>query len=280
MQLKTALLLIIIKDINRQEECPINEQNKAFQRLLGNLRRAVNDYHMISPGDRIAVGVSGGKDSMILLAALWRLHSFLGIDFTIHAITVDPKFNGVLTDLSPIRTFCEELDIHFHSLETDIGSIVFDIRKEENPCSLCSRMRRGALTGLAEELGCNKLALGHHLDDALETFIMNLMMEGRLYCFSPVTDLSQPDNGIRPDAAQAQRNRAVSIIRPLIYTSEWEIRKAAISSDLPTIKMACPNDGYSSRQWAKEWLDEQEKHHPGVRQRIFGAMIRSHLCGW
>ena len=145
----------------------MNENNKAFQRLLGHLRRAVTEYHMIENGDSIAVGVSGGKDSMALLAGLWRLRSFLGIDFTIHAITVDPKFSGSTTDLTPIREFCAALDIPFHAIETDIGPIVFDVRKEENPCSLCSRMRRGALTALAEELGCNKLALGHHLDDAL-----------------------------------------------------------------------------------------------------------------
>ena len=258
----------------------MNENNKAFQRLLGHLRRAVTQYHMIEEGDRIAVGVSGGKDSMALLAGLWRLRSFLGIDFTIHAITVDPKFSGTQTDLSPIRAFCEALEIPFHSIETDIGPIVFDIRKEENPCSLCSRMRRGALTGLAEKLGCNKLALGHHLDDALETFVMNLLLEGRLYCFSPVTDMSVPDEGISANAAAAQQNRSITVIRPLVYAREWEIRKAAEMSALPVVKMACPNDGVSSRQWAKEWLEEQEKQNPGVRQRIFGAMTKSHLCGW
>ena len=258
----------------------MNENNKAFQRLLGHLRRAVTEYHMIENGDSIAVGVSGGKDSMALLAGLWRLRSFLGIDFTIHAITVDPKFSGSPTDLTPIREFCAALDIPFHAIETDIGPIVFDVRKEENPCSLCSRMRRGALTALAEELGCNKLALGHHLDDALETFVMNLMLEGRLYCFSPVTDMSIPDEGISETAAAAQQNRAITVIRPLVYAREWEIRKAAEMSGLPVVKMACPNDGVSSRQWAKEWLEEQEKQNPGVRQRIFGAMTRSHLCNW
>ena len=265
---------------NQQGECPINEQNKAFQRLLGHLRRAVTNYHMIAPGDRIAVGVSGGKDSMALLAGLWRLRSFLGIDFTLHAITVDPKFHGVPADFSSIEAFCEEIHVPFHLLETEIGPVVFQARKEENPCSLCSRMRRGALTNLAEELGCNKLALGHHMDDALETFVMNLLLEGRLYCFCPVTDLSQPDEGIRPDAAQAQKSRSITVIRPLVYAREWEIRKAAENSELPIVKLACPNDGVSSRQWAKEWLEEQEKQNPGVRQKIFGAMTKSHLCGW
>ena len=217
---------------------------------------------------------------MALLAGLWLLRSFLGIDFTIHAITVDPKFSGSPTDLPTIREFCAALDISFHAIDTDIGPIVFDVRKEENPCSLCSRMRRGALTALAEELGCNKLALGHHVDDALETFVMNLMLEGRLYCFSPVTDMSIPDEGISDTAAAAQQNRAITVIRPLVYAREWEIRKAAEMSELPVVKMACPNDGVSSRQWAKEWLEEQEKQNPGVRQRIFGAMTRSHLCNW
>lgn len=263
-----------------REGCPINEQNKAFQRLLGHLRRAVNDYRMIAPGDRIAVGVSGGKDSVALLAGLWRLRSFLGIDFSLYALTVDPKFGGNPAPLSPIQDFCRELSIPFHSVETEIGPVVFEARHEDNPCSLCSRMRRGALTRLAEQLGCNKLALGHHQDDALETFVMNLLLEGRLYCFCPVTDLSQPDEGIRSSSAMAQQPRSISVIRPLVYAREWEIRKAVIDSALPTIKMACPNDGQSSRQWAKQWLEEQEKANPGVRQRIFGAMVRSHLCGW
>lgn len=244
------------------------------------MRRAINEYHMLSPGDKVAVGVSGGKDSMALLCAMWRLKSFLEIPFTLVALTVDPQFLGAAAQLSSIAQFCQQRAIPFYPIQTDIGSVVFELRREENPCSLCSRMRRGALTGMAQQLGCNKLALGHHQDDALETFVMNLLLEGRLYCFSPVTDYREPDTGIRPQSAQAQQRRPIQVIRPMIFAREWEIQKAALELQLPTVDLGCPNDGLSSRQWAKEWLSQQQQQIPNIRQHIFGAMRRNHLCGW
>jgi tRNA(Ile)-lysidine synthase TilS/MesJ len=232
---------------------------------------------MIAPGDKIGVGVSGGKDSLALLVFLAELRKYHSNPFTLEAITIDL---GLGMDYSGIAKLCEKLDVPFTLVKTQIAPVIFDYRKEKNPCSMCSKMRRGALNQALLDKGFNKLALGHHYDDAVETFVMNLMLEGRLYCFSPVTDMSIPDEGISETAAAAQQNRAITVIRPLVYAREWEIRKVAEMSELPVVKMACPNDGVSSRQWSKEWLEEQEKQNPGVRQRIFGAMTRSHLCNW
>lgn len=256
----------------------MNERNASFQRILGHLRRAVTDYGMISPGDRIAVGVSGGKDSMVLLAALWRLEKFLGVPFSITAITVDPQFRGEPADLRPIVQLCRELSVAHYVERTRIGELVFQVRREQNPCSLCANMRRGALTAAAEQLGCNKLALGHNLDDAVETFVMNLLWEGRLSCFCPFTDYSVPDEGT--PRGKEKELRHISVIRPLIYAQDKEIRRAAKDCGLEFFKMPCPNDGKSGRQAAREWLSQQEALYPGVKKRIFGAMVRGHICGW
>lgn len=236
-----------------------------MQKILGFLRRAITQYNMISNGDRIAVGVSGGKDSVLLAVGLKRVSEFIGIDFSVVAITLDPCFNKTQTDYSPVTEYLNQNGIEHIIKRTDIGEIVFDIRQESNPCSLCARMRRGALHDAAKEAGCNKIALGHHADDALETFIMNLFNEGRVGCFSPVTYLSRKD---------------VTVIRPLCLAPESEIKRAVKRENIPVVKNPCPMDGETERQWTKDFLYGLEKEHSGIRKRLFGAMIRGNISGW
>ena len=265
-----------------------NEGTASYQRILGHLRRAVTDYHMLSPGDHIAVGVSGGSDSMVLLLGLWRLGQFLGISFKLTAVSVDPQFNGLPANFSPIEELCRELSIPYYIERTVIGELVFQVRREDNPCYLCARMRRGALTLAAERLGCNKLALGHNLDDAVETFVMNLLWEGRIGCFSPFTDYSLPDEGAscgetprrEVPCGKEKELRRIAVIRPLVYTQSKEIRRAARDCGLECFKLPCPNDGKSGRQAAREWIRQQERLYPGVKQRLFGAMVRGNISGW
>ena len=229
------------------------------------MRRAVQEFGLISDGDRIAVGVSGGKDSMVLLTGLKRLSGFLGTDFTVVGITIDPYFGGVPGDYHEVEAFCEKLGIEYHIVPTEIGPIVFDHRKEEHPCSLCARLRRGALQSAAETFHCNKLALGHHYDDAVETFVMNLFRGGRIGCFSPKTTLE---------------DKGLTIIRPLVLAPEADIRRAAARTGLPIVKSKCPADGTTTRQDTKEWLREMEKKDRGFTYRLFGAMRRSGIDGW
>ncbi len=236
-----------------------------MQRMLSYLRRAVDDYNMIEDGDKIAVGVSGGKDSVLLLCALAALRRFYPNKFELYAIILDPQFSGIQTDYTPIEKLCEEINVPLTIKRTHIGEIVFDERKEKSPCSLCARMRRGALHDACNELGCKKLALGHHYNDVVETFMMNLFSEGRLGCFSPVTYLSRKD---------------IFMIRPLIYTPESEIKAAAERLDLPIVKSRCPADGVTLRQTMKEKLAEMEIENPGVTEKIFGALVRSGIDGW
>jgi len=235
-----------------------------MQKILGYARRGIQAYNMISPGDKIAVGVSGGKDSLALLVSMARLRTVIDGGFEIVAVALDPRFGGVEIDFSPIERLCEELCVPFVFERTDIGPIVFDVRQEKNPCSLCSHMRRGALCKKAAELGCNKVALGHHMDDALETFVMNLQ-NGNLGCFSPVTELS---------------DSKMTIIRPLLLAPEHEIAKAVRRAGLIVVKSKCPIDGASRRQEVKDFLLEQEKKDPGLKDRMLGAICRAHLCGW
>lgn len=236
-----------------------------MQRVLGLMRKAIQEYHMISPGDRICVGVSGGKDSLVLLSGLIRLRKFLGIDFEVVGLTIDPNFGGVPGDYSSVAEYCRREGVEYHVLPTQIGEIVFDVRKEPNPCSLCARMRRGALHSEAVRLGCNKIALGHNYDDAVETFIMNLFTEGRIGCFSPNNDLD---------------GKELTLIRPLVLAQEKEIRRAARRSGLEIVKSACPADGHTNRQRAKEFLAEMERKDHGFKERIFGAMRRGNVDGW
>lgn len=236
-----------------------------MQRVLGYMRKAIQEFDLIQDGDRIAVGVSGGKDSVALLAGLARLRRFIGIDYSLTAITLDPQFHGVPGDYSAIEKMCAELEIPYVVKKTQIGEIVFDARQETNPCSLCARMRRGALHDAAKEAGCNKIALGHHYNDVIETFMMNLFNEGRLGCFSPKSYLSRKD---------------LWMIRPLVFAPEKEIRWAVERTGLPVVKSKCPADGHTQRQVMKEFLAQKERESSGFQYRVFGALRRSGLDGW
>ena len=236
-----------------------------MQKLLGYTRRAVESYGMLSDGDRVAVGVSGGKDSVALLVTLARLREFIGIDYALTALTLDPGFGGVETDYSPVAELCAQLGVPYELRRTQIGEIVFDIRHEPNPCALCAKMRRGALHNAARELGCNKVALGHHNDDAIETFLMNLYREGRIGCFQPVTYLSRSD---------------VTQIRPLLYVKEQQVRRAAARLALPIVQNPCPANGETRRQEVKELIESLSSRYPDLKSKLFGAMQRYPLYGW
>lgn len=235
-----------------------------MQRIMGHLRRAVTDYRMISPNDRVAVGVSGGKDSIALLIALARSRKFLAEGgYSLCAVSVDMGFEQ--NSFAEIETLCDSLSIPLYIEKTQIADIVFSERKETNPCSLCSKMRRGALVNTACRLGCSKLALGHHLDDAVETFMLSLTREGRISCFEPMTELE---------------DKGITIIRPLIYAEEHEISRAIKREGIAIEKSRCPADGTTARQAMKERLREEEKRDRGLKKRLFGALCRSGVCGW
>lgn len=236
-----------------------------MQRLLGYMRKAIQEFDMLADGDRVAVGVSGGKDSVALLKGLVMLRRFIGIDYEVVALTLDPGFGGKDGDYSAIQALCDEMGIQYVLKRTQIGEIVFDVLKEENPCSLCARMRRGALHDAAKEYGCNKIALGHHYDDAVETFLMNLFQQGRIGCFSPVSYLSRKD---------------LTMIRPLVFAPEKDVSAAVKRNGLPIVKSQCPADGVTERQRTKEYLREFEKSSPGITFRLFGAMRRAGIDGW
>lgn len=236
-----------------------------MQKILGYMRRCIQEFDMLKDGDRVAVGVSGGKDSLVLLQGLILLKRFIGIDYDIVAITLDPGFGGVWGDYSEVQKLCDEMGITYILKRTQIGEIVFDVRKEEHPCSLCARMRRGALHDAAKEAGCNKVALGHHMNDAVETFMMNLFIEGRVGCFSPVSHLSRKD---------------ITLIRPLVFAPEKEIRKAAKNAQLEVVKSKCPVDGHTKREEMKNWFAQREREDKGFTDRIFGALRRSGVDGW
>lgn len=236
-----------------------------MQKILGYMRKAIQEFDLIQDGDRIAVGVSGGKDSLVMLRGLYLLKRFIGIDYDIVAVTLDPGFNGVWGDYSAVQTLCDEMGIQYILNRTQIGEIVFDVRKEDHPCSLCARMRRGALHDAAIEAGCNKVALGHHYNDAVETFIMNLFIEGRIGCFSPKSYLS---------------NKKLWLIRPLVFAPEKEIKRAAKKNELNIVKSKCPVDGHTQREKTKEFLAERERADNGFTDRIFGAMRRARVDGW
>ncbi len=244
-----------------------------IRRILSYARRAVDDYGMINEGDRVAVGVSGGKDSLALLCSLANLKKFYPVQFEIEAITLDPGFylagmgnaEDIRNDYEKIAELCRQLNVNFTLVDTEIAKIIFEVRKEKNPCSLCARMRRGALHDTAKSLGCNKIALGHHFDDAVETFMMNLFNEGRVGCFSPVTYLDRKD---------------ITLIRPLVYVPEKDIRYFVNHSDLPVSHSPCPMDKTSDRGKFKQMLSSLEKDNKGLKHRIFGAMQRAGIDGW
>lgn len=236
-----------------------------MQKLLSYMRSACQQYDMIKDGDRIAVGVSGGKDSMALLAAMANLRIFYPAKFELVAITLDPRFGGEDADYSEIEELCKKLDVEYIIKRTQLAEVIFDIRKESNPCSLCARMRRGALHDAAKAAGCNKIALGHHLDDVAETFIMNLFNGGTLDCFMPVTYLSRKD---------------IYMIRPMIFARESDCARVARRENLPVVKSKCPADGTTERQEVKEFLNSLEKKYGNVREKILGAMQRKEINGY
>ena len=231
--------------------------------FTGVVRRCVDDYGMIEAGDRIAVGISGGKDSLVLLSALAYLRRYYPAPFELEALTIDGGFPDM--DFSGVAALCRELEVPYTLIPTDIREIVFDAREEDNPCSLCSKMRRGALNTAVKEHGCNKLALGHHFDDAVETFMMSLVFEGRLNCFKPVTYMSRSD---------------VTQIRPLLYIGELRSAKMAERLALPVVRSTCPLDRTSKRQEVKDLLNALSQTYPDLRSKIFGAMQRLPLDGW
>ncbi|MBO7304003.1 MAG: tRNA 2-thiocytidine(32) synthetase TtcA [Clostridia bacterium] len=234
-----------------------------MKRLLSFVRRAADDYSMIDDGDRIAVGVSGGKDSLTLLEVLAEMRRFYPKRYEVVAITVDMGFEG--SDFSEIEEFCRRINVEYKVVKTEIAKIIFDIRRESNPCSLCAKMRRGSLHAAAQEMGCNKVALGHHYDDAIETFMMNLFFEGRLGCFSPVTYLS---------------NRKITLIRPMIYAQEKDVLYFTRRRTLPIVVSLCPEDHATERENMKNLLSELERGNKGLKHRIFTAMCRGEIDGF
>lgn len=234
-----------------------------MQKMLSYVRRAVDQYQMIEEDDVIGVGVSGGKDSLVLLAALANLRRFYPKQFTLKAITLEMGYDEM--NFSPIARLCEQLEVEYITRQTDIKTIVFDIRKEENPCSLCAKMRRGALNDTAKNVGCNKVALGHHYDDVIETVMMSLLYEGRFNCFLPKTYLSRRD---------------ITVIRPMIYAPEAYIKSLVRRLELPVVHNPCPADGNTKREEIKQLIRTLEHQNHGVRQRIFGAVQRYPLRGW
>lgn len=238
-----------------------------MNKILSLARRCVEDYDMIQPGDRIAVGVSGGKDSLVLLAALAKLREFYPVPYTVEAITLDmgAADGRPGMDFTPIVELCKELDVPYTIIKSEIQHIIFDLRKEKNPCSMCAKMRRGALHGAMQERGITKIALGHHYDDAIETFFMSLVFEGRLSCFQPVTFLDRT---------------GITQIRPLLYCGETLIRHTAERLQLPVVENPCPADGNTKRQEIKELVYELQGRYPGLKGRTFGAMQRLPLPEW
>ena len=231
-----------------------------MQRLMGLMRRCVEDYDMISPGDKIAVGVSGGKDSLVLLQLLAGLRQYM--DFSLEAVTVDM---GLGMDYSGIESWCRELDVPYTVVKTEIGPIIFEHRKEKNPCSMCAKMRRGALNQAILDRGIRKIALGHHYDDAVETFLMSLLFEGRLSCFQPVTDLDRT---------------GVIQIRPMLYIHEKTVDNFARRMGLPVVENRCPVDKTTKREEIKNLIFQLSGTYPDLKERIFGAMQRLPLPEW
>ncbi len=234
-----------------------------MKKILGHIRRCVEDFDMISDGEKVVVGVSGGKDSMVLLLSLHNLSRFYPKKFQVEGITLDMGFPD--TDFSPIAEFCKREGIKYTVQKTDIAEIIFEHRKEKNPCSLCSKMRRGALHDFAKSVGSSTVALGHHFDDVVETFFLSLFYEGRINCFSPATFLDRKE---------------VNVIRPMLYVREGEIKAFTKRMNIPVVKSSCPADGNTKRQFIKDTLAKLEIETPGLKERLFGAVARSDIQGW
>ncbi|MEG0073189.1 MAG: tRNA 2-thiocytidine biosynthesis TtcA family protein [Clostridia bacterium] len=234
-----------------------------LQKILGLTRKAVSDFNMIEEGDKIAVGLSGGKDSITLLYALYYLRKFYPVKFEIMAITIHPGSETFHTE--ELEKMCADLNIQYIVYNSNITDVVFNIRNEKNPCSLCANMRRGMLNSIAIENGCTKIALGHHKDDVMETFMMSVFLNGKIHTFSPVTYLSRSN---------------VKVIRPFIYVDESMTRKAAKEGNYPVVGKCCPRDGFTKREFMKDLLKTLCKDIPRVREHVFGAIVRSNIDGW
>ena len=233
-----------------------------MQKMLSQLRRCIDEYNMIEENDKIIVGVSGGKDSTVLLRLLAELRRFYPKKYELYAVSLDL---GMGMDYSPMVELCKQLDVPYIIKKTDIKQVVFDIRKESNPCSLCAKMRRGALNDVTLELGAKKVALGHHEDDAIETFFLSLFYEGRLNTFMPVTFLDRT---------------GVTQIRPLLYLSERKIANFAQRENLPVLHNPCPADKVTKREDVKKLIKDLEKQFPDLKKHVFGGIQRLPLPGW
>lgn len=234
-----------------------------LQQLYSYTRKAIDDYRLIEAGDRIAVGISGGKDSLTLLYALSGLRRFYPESFEIEAVTVDLGYEGFT--LSPIEKLCKQLEVPYHIVHTEIARILFDERQEKSPCSLCAKMRKGALNNAIKELGCNKVAYAHHMDDVIETAFLSMIFEGRFYSFSPKTYLEDSD---------------ITIIRPMIYVSEAEVKGFQNKYQLPVVGNPCPMDGNTKREYVKQLIRQMNWDHPGVKKQLFHAIQYGNIPGW
>lgn len=234
-----------------------------MQKILGQVRRCVEDYHMIDAGDVVAVGVSGGKDSLVTLTALARLRAFYPIPFTVRAITLETGAPGMSFDA--VADLCRQLEVPYTRIQVPVYDIVFNQRKEKNPCSLCAKLRRGSLNTALTDLGIRKIALGHHYDDAIETLLMNLLFEGRIGCFQPVTYLDRT---------------GITQIRPLLYCREADIRRTVERLHLPVVHNPCPANGSTRRQEVKDLIHQLEGRYPDIKQKLFGSLQRYPLYGW
>ena len=234
-----------------------------LQQLLSYTRKAVDDYQMIDDGDHIAVGISGGKDSLTLLYALHGLKRFYPKKFTLSAITVNLGYEKF--DTAPLRALCDELEVPYTVVDTEIAHILFEERKESNPCSLCAKMRKGALNDAVKEMGCNKVAYAHHKDDIIETMLLSLIFEGRFHSFSPKTYLDRMD---------------LTVIRPMMYVDEMDVIGFQHKYNLPVAKSRCPIDGFTKREYAKDLVKQLNLEHPGARNRMFTAILNGNISGW
>lgn len=234
-----------------------------LQQLYSYVRRAVDDYQMIGHGDKIALGISGGKDSLTLLYALAGLRSFYPQPFELTAVTVDLGLPE--TDWKPVQELCRQLRVEYHVIPTQIARIVFEEHREASPCSLCSRLRKGALNGYIQELGCRKVAYAHHMDDVIETMFLSMIYEGRFYSFSPVTELTGTN---------------LTVIRPMIYVPEVNVKGFQNKYRLPVVKSACPADGSTRREYAKELVRSINRENPGAKKQMFHAIVNGRIEGW
>lgn len=226
-----------------------------MKKTLGCIRKADQDWQLIADGDRIAIGISGGKDSLLLTKALSLYRLFSGKQFTIVGITVDLGLRPF--DLSGVRAYCEKLGVDYYVEETQIGEIIFDIRKEKNPCSLCAKMRKGVLYDKAKALGCNKVALGHHKDDLIDTFFLSMLYEGKLNALKPIFYLSRVQ---------------LTVIRPLMYLPEGHVVHSIDKLNLPVTKSPCPANGHTKRDTVRDLVKHLQIEFPDVKDKVFTAI--------